>query len=146
MNGGLRMTEQRRVILEELGKSVDHPTADEIYERVRRRLPRISLGTVYRNLERMATAGIITRIDFPGARMRFDADDGRHVHVRCIRCGRVEDVEREPEREDFDLVIDEGSGFRILEKRIEYLGICPECEDGERREKERRGGGYERKS
>ena len=78
-----RVTRQRRVILEELRKLTSHPTAPALYEVVRRRLPRISLGTVYRNLELLARAGFIQRLDLQGAEARFDGNPEHHYHVRC---------------------------------------------------------------
>ena len=67
-----RMTHQRQVILEEINKDQTHPTADEIYERVRKKLPRISMGTVYRNLEILSSCGIIHRLEPGLPQMRFD--------------------------------------------------------------------------
>ncbi len=123
-----RMTKQREVILEELRMMRTHPTADELYERVRVRMPRISLGTVYRNLERLAGSGMIRRLEKTGSQMRFDGDIHSHQHIRCISCGRIEDIESEPEPTDCDRQLVAGSGFRLIERRVEYVGICPACE------------------
>ena len=82
-----RMTRQRAVILEELRKVKTHPTADELYSIVRERLPRISLGTVYRNLDFLADTGEIRRLEAAGTTKRFDGDISWHQHVRCIHCG-----------------------------------------------------------
>lgn len=90
--GNVRMTAQRRVVLEELERSGSHPSADELYERVRERLPRISLATVYRNLELLAEKGLIRRLELGGTQMRFDAKTAAHYHLRCVGCGRVEDA------------------------------------------------------
>ena len=87
-----RNTRQRQVILEELQKVTSHPTAAELYEMARRRLPRISLGTVYRNLELLVRAGIIQKLQVSATEARFDGDPDRHCHVRCVRCGRVDDA------------------------------------------------------
>lgn len=87
-----RMTRQRAVILEELRKTKSHPTADELYSIVRERLPRISLGTVYRNLDFLADSGEIRRLEAAGSTKRFDGDISWHQHVRCLRCGRIGDV------------------------------------------------------
>ncbi|MDR2745258.1 MAG: transcriptional repressor, partial [Desulfovibrio sp.] len=76
------MTRQRSVILEELRKVDTHPTADELYTIVRVRLPHISLGTVYRNLEYLVAAGEIARLESAGTSMRFDGDVSGHQHVR----------------------------------------------------------------
>ncbi len=120
------MTRQRRVILEELSKARTHPTADEVYARVRRRLPRISLGTVYRNLETLSARGLIGKLEVAGTQKRFDGDAGRHHHVRCIRCGLIADALLE----DIDAVasaIGEVEGYEITGYRLELLGRCPRC-------------------
>jgi len=121
------MTRQRRVILEELRSMHSHPTADELYERVRARLPNISLGTVYRNLDKLTGSGIIRRLDYPGSRMRFDGDLHGHQHIRCISCGRIMDIDESRETAGRDLDLPSGSGFRSIERRVEYTGICPAC-------------------
>ena len=103
-----------------------HPTADELYSIVRERLPRISLGTVYRNLDFLADSGEIRRLEAAGSTKRFDGDISRHQHVRCIQCGRIGDV-MEP-REAPSVTGMSVDGFSsILNSRIEYDGICKEC-------------------
>ncbi|MBA4358220.1 MAG: transcriptional repressor, partial [Desulfovibrio sp.] len=92
----LRMTTQRQVILEELRGLKSHPTAGELCQLVRKKLPRVSLGTVYRNLEILSRSGVIQKIDVAGVEMRFDGDISNHYHLRCVGCGRVFDVEMEP--------------------------------------------------
>jgi Fur family transcriptional regulator, ferric uptake regulator len=123
----LLMTEQRRVILEELGKLKSHPTADEIYERVRERLPSISLGTVYRNLETLSSAGIIQKLELAGSQKRFDGMVENHYHVRCVKCGRVDDAHVAPM-----ICIEESAkgirGYRIVSHRLEFEGICLACQ------------------
>lgn len=124
----IRMTDQRRVLMEELGRMRTHPTADELYQAVRRRLPKISLGTVYRNLEKMVDCGLVRKVDVPGERMRFDADTTPHYHVRCEICGRVGDVyaDGEPALDAAVLKTD----FRITGFNIEFTGLCPTCAKG----------------
>ena len=128
MESSPRMTKQRQVILEELRMMHSHPTADELYERVRVRMPRISLGTVYRNLEKLASSGIIRRLENTGSQMRFDGDLRGHQHIRCISCGLIVDIDAAPEPTDCDRELIAGSGFRLVERRVEYVGICPSCD------------------
>lgn len=121
-----RMTRQRQVILEELRKVSSHPTADEVYDMVRRRLPRVSLGTVYRNLELLSERGMIQKLELGGTRRRFDGKADDHYHVRCIRCGRLEDAPVE----SFTAVEDALRGatdYEILGHRLEFIGLCPQC-------------------
>jgi Fur family ferric uptake transcriptional regulator len=121
-----RNTPQRKVILEELQRTTSHPTAGELHQIVRRRVPKISLGTVYRNLDLLAEAGKIQKLDLGGSEARFDAKTDAHYHVRCVRCGRVDDVPGLPA----DLVGDElarAAGYEMLGHRLEFVGICPQC-------------------
>ncbi len=121
----VRMTKQRAIILEELRKVKTHPTADEVYSIVREKMPRISLGTVYRNLEFLAETGEIIKLESAGTTKRFDADTSWHQHVRCTQCGRVGDV-MQPQAvpNTKNVYVD---GFHITGARIEYDGICAHC-------------------
>ena len=121
-----RMTTQRTIILEELGKLKTHPTADELYRIVRRRLPKISLGTVYRNLEILSGSGLIQKIEVPGTMKRFDGEAQTHHHVRCVSCGAVSDV-----GPGHTIIVPEITGdvegYRIVGCRLDLIGICPRC-------------------
>jgi Fur family transcriptional regulator, ferric uptake regulator len=121
-----RMTEQRRIILEELTKLNTHPTADELYELVREHLPNISLGTVYRNLEILSSAGMIQKLEMSGNQKRFDATLENHYHVRCMKCNRVDDVSMEPIG-FLDDAAKTLSDYSIISHRLEFVGICPRC-------------------
>ncbi|MEW6261371.1 MAG: transcriptional repressor [Thermodesulfobacteriota bacterium] len=122
----LRMTNQRRIILRELRKVNTHPSADEVYDMVRQYLPRISLGTVYRNLEVLSQIGEIQKIEVGGSIKRFDGNTKPHYHVRCMACDRIEDVP-ESIRFDFGDQIDQTMHYKIMEHRLEFIGLCPEC-------------------
>ena len=98
----LRMTNQREMILQELKKSKEHLTADELYDRVRKRMPRISLATVYRNLEILSEAGMIGKLEVSGRQKRFDWNAEEHDHIFCVKCHRVDNLELN--REDLDIL------------------------------------------
>jgi len=122
------MTRQRVVILEELRRVNSHPTANEVYEMARRRLPRISLGTVYRNLEILSESGMIGKLELGGTQKRFDGNVEKHYHVRCVRCGCIGDVPMEPFtgiENAFRRVCD----YKIVGSRLEFIGICPGCKE-----------------
>lgn len=125
-----RMTHQREVILEEIRKISTHPTADEIYETVRKRLPRISLGTIYRNLEILSTCGLIQKIGPVSSQMRFDGDTRNHYHIRCDYCGRVEDAPIESV-DNIENAVRKISDYSIIGHRLEFVGICPKCKKEE---------------
>lgn len=122
----LRMTRQRQVILEELRKLDYHPTADEVYEVVRRRLPRISLGTVYRNLDGLSKAGIINKLELGGTKKRFDGMPEGHYHVRCNECGRLDNISSAsiPDIED---VFRSSCNYQITGYQLILTGLCPNC-------------------
>ena len=126
-NGKYRMTQQRKVILEEVQKDLDrHMTADEIYEEVRKRLPRISLGTVYRNLEILAELGEIQKLEMAGSIKRFDGSPQKHYHIRCLRCGRMDNAPVAPLQQVEDKLYG-ATVFTIIGHRLEFEGFCPEC-------------------
>jgi Fur family ferric uptake transcriptional regulator len=124
--GPVRMTRQRKVILEELKRSTAHPCAEEVYDRVRRRLPRISLGTVYRNLEKLTELGEITKLTFGGAINRFDPNPEEHYHIRCSLCDRVVDAPM-AQLEHIEEHLSRKTEFKIIGHRLEFYGLCPEC-------------------
>ena len=132
----LRMTRQRRVILEELRKVNTHPSADEIYEIVRKRLPRISLGTVYRNLEILSEYGDIQKLE-PGCSLkRFDGNPNEHCHIRCVSCDRIADAPMASDLE-IDLARVDSTDFDIIGHRLEFLGVCPTCSEKSKRDANR---------
>jgi len=122
----LRNTRQRQVILEELRKLRSHPTAALLYDVVRRKLPKLSLGTVYRNLELLVRMGLIQKLDFAGGEARFAGNVQWHSHLRCVDCGRLDDVSAPP----LDLcgpAAHDWGGFQVLGHRLEIFGVCPQC-------------------
>ena len=130
-NQDLRMTRQRRIILEKLKKTEAHLSADEVHELVRKKMPRISLATVYRNLEILNKHGLINKLESAGSKKRYDAKTGEHHHVRCLRCGRVDDL-REGPLIKLDNAPDRAGGYEIRGYRIEFQGICKSCREKEK--------------
>ncbi len=122
----MRATEQRRVLLEVLRGLKTHPTADELYILVKQRLPRISLATVYRNLELMAEQGLVRKVVLGDGPMRFDGTMEPHEHIRCMACGRVADVAPVVSEERYEDVEDE-TGFEVYGHQVAFFGLCPEC-------------------
>jgi len=127
-----RMTHQRNVILDEVRGSFDHPTADQIYERVRKRLPRISMGTVYRNLDVLASTGLVRRIGPEFPQMRFDGDTRDHYHMTCIGCGRIKDMELEA-RDDpinqLETVLGRLTKYGVFGHKLEFFDLCSNCRE-----------------
>ena len=125
-SGAKRMTPQRAAILEELQRERLHLTADEVYGRVRQRFPRISLGTVYRNLQVLVNDGRIRKVEADGKLMRFDGTLDEHQHIRCLSCGRLDDVGFSLKPELIGSVEAE-SGYDVKGCAVVFEGLCPDC-------------------
>jgi Fur family ferric uptake transcriptional regulator len=124
------MTRQRKTILDVVRQTHSHPSADEIYELVRKHLPRISLGTVYRNLEVLVKMGLIQKLELGGTINRFDWDTNKHYHIRCLNCGQVDNAPIAP----LNKLEDELYGatvFSIIGHSLEFEGLCPDCTEKE---------------
>jgi Fur family transcriptional regulator, ferric uptake regulator len=122
-----RNSKQRQVILEELRKQKSHPTAASLYRIVRRRLPKISLGTIYRNLDILTSEGVIKRLYTNGNEARYDGSVDKYYHIRCSQCGRIDDL--------YDFSLDKANvkrkkikGYKITGHYFEFVGICPDCQ------------------
>ena len=132
----LRMTNQRELILQELKKSRKHLTADELYERVKKVMPRISLATVYRNLETLSEAGIIGKLEISGRQKRFDYDVSEHDHIYCVQCHRVDNINLDRHAVDSNS-FSSAKGYKISGFRVEFAGLCPSCQKKNARNKKR---------
>lgn len=124
-----RNTRQRRVVLEELRNRHDHPTAADLYDSVKAALPRISLGTVYRNLDILQELGQCVRLcGSQGAESRFDGRMDPHLHFQCRGCGKIFDLDTALP------VVDEAIGQQLEGHTVEgynliLRGICRDCSD-----------------
>ena len=126
---GLAMTVQRRAVLEALAGRHDHPTADQIYDAVRRRVPGLSRTTVYRVLDTFLRIGIARRVSQPGAAVRFEARTDEHHHLVCRRCGLIEDVDLPP----LPRLLRPRTAFQITDWQVQFSGYCPDCRPKEAR-------------
>jgi len=128
---GRRVTDQRRLILEAVRETDLHPTAEWVYRKVRRRLPRISLGTVYRNLKVLVEQGLIQELDSRGFG-RYDGNLARHHHFTCQVCGQISDLAGPVDR-GLDRRMTSRTGLEIWHHRIEFYGRCASCRPSARR-------------
>ena len=124
--GGVPLTNQRRVVLQDLAGRRDHPTADQLFETVTARYPGISRTTVYRVLETLVQLGIARKISIPEAVARFDADIRRHHHLVCSVCHGVADFTSE-ELERLALPPEIGEGFMVSDYSLTVTGLCRRC-------------------
>lgn len=128
----MRLTNQRKLILKQLQSVTSHPTADEMYDMVRQHMPRISLGTVYRNLEVLSSLGLVRKLDNAAGQKRFDGDMSRHHHIRCDQCGKVGDIFNAPDISGVEQGLD--TDFVITGHSLEFSGLCAQCQDAVKRQ------------
>jgi len=132
---GMPLTVQRRAVFAELVERRDHPTAEQVYEAVRGRLPGLSRTTVYRVLDTLVELGAARRVLHAGAAVRYDPVTQRHHHLVCEACGRLEDVaDARVPRVSLPNVA--SAGFAITGYSVSFTGICSSCRDENERKKE----------
>ena len=95
---------------------------------MKKRLPRISLGTVYRNLDILTRLGEIQHVEIGGAMKRFDGNPDNHYHIRCTGCGRVDDLEIGPLK-PVEAALEGLTDYRITGHRLEFVGLCCKCSE-----------------
>ncbi len=122
----MRYSKQREAISDFLSGTKSHPTAEEVYERVKEEMPDISLATVYRNLKQLEQLHLVKRLDTGEGEARYDADLSDHSHFLCERCGTVFDLFEELVSPD-EISQKLGKGFSVGRKMIYAYGICGNC-------------------
>ncbi|MCL2126543.1 MAG: transcriptional repressor [Oscillospiraceae bacterium] len=122
----MRNTVQRALVLETVRELQHHVTADEIYMAINKRHPDISRGTVYRNLNLLSDIGDIRKVEMPGGAALYDHIGDRHYHARCVRCGKVFDVEMEYIADLENSIVDT-HGFVFTGHDIIFKGVCSSC-------------------
>jgi len=121
---GLRATPQRLAILAHLDGNTNHPSAEEIYARLKPEFPSLSLATVYNTLEALVKGGALQEIDIDPDRRRFDPNPAPHCHFQCLRCGRVFDWPGDPPETPRP---GDAAGFLIQRAVVHLYGLCPGC-------------------
>jgi Fur family peroxide stress response transcriptional regulator len=123
---GLKATPQRLAIVRELVRDPTHPTAQELFERLRRELPSMSFATVYNTLDALASAGLCSALALAPGAARFDGNMGPHDHFVCDRCGLVRDLPRPARRAGASPAPSE-PGFVVRSVEQIVRGFCPSC-------------------
>ena len=123
-----RDTVQRSIILETIKNITAHPTADDVYKAVLKENPTIGRATVYRNLNKLCEEGLIKRRVIPNDADHFDTNCSNHYHAKCMKCGRIFDVDMDyiPEIEKY---LKNASDFEIIEYNIIFKGYCRYCKE-----------------
>lgn len=122
---GLQVTYQRLAVYQTLYYSKEHPSAEVVYQQVRKRFPMISLGTVYKTLERFQEVGLIQKVSPLTEVARYDATVSPHIHMVCLKCKSLQDVD-EPFPE-ITLSQQARNGFKVLTQQVLFQGYCAHC-------------------
>lgn len=122
----MKYSKQREAIQKYLLSVKTHPTAETVYNELRKTSPDISLGTVYRNLDRLSKSGEILRLKGFGEKDRFDANTEHHYHAECIKCAEVTDIFVNY-MSNIDNVVKDSFGIDILSHDLKFNIVCPNC-------------------
>ena len=123
-----RHTIQRQLVIAAVRFLADHPTAEEVYDRITMEYPDISKGTVYRNLNSLVESGLLGKVSVPSGADRFDHILARHYHIKCNHCGKFMNVENFDYFHDLDDKLATATGFKMEHHDIVFSGLCPECQ------------------
>lgn len=123
-----RNTIQKELVLNAVTKMHRHVTADEVYDYIKKDYPSIGKGTVYRNLSILADENKIRKVEMPNGADCFDFTLEKHYHIRCIKCGKVFDVDMD-EIKTLDSFIHDRHGMKFLDFDIVFKGICKDCQN-----------------
>jgi len=128
-----RHSKQKETVLNVLMGTVSHPTADWIYAEVKKGIPNVSLGTIYRNLRVLKQEGKILELDLVGNVTRYDGNSRNHDHFRCEKCGRVFDLNGAVDAValEMDSKVSQRTGFKVLYHRLEFRGLCHDCKSSD---------------
>jgi Fe2+ or Zn2+ uptake regulation protein len=125
---GWRFTRQRAAVFDYLCSVDTHPTAEEVYSAVRRRIPKISLATVYKALDALVDSQVASKITHGDGPARYDSRQEAHYHLRCLKTGRIRDLDT-PFDPDLLNKLDQNlveslrrRGFHVTDYRLELLG------------------------
>lgn len=132
---GIAVTPQRLAVMESLQHRRDHPTAENIYQEVRRKLPAISFNTVYKTLEILCQKGMVIKVNPLHEVARYDGETSSHAHLICRQCHRIVDIDWQPEQLP-SLAPDNRHGFKVEHPSLTFWGLCSQCQRRESNKEE----------
>lgn len=127
---GLKATPQRISILKELNKK-EHPTIDELYSKIKKDFPSISLATVYKNINTLKECGVVTERSLVNSKSRFDIHIEPHIEIVCPKCGKIEDYKHSKETLEILNNLQKSIDLDIEGFDIAAYSLCEECRAGE---------------
>jgi len=122
-----RRSKQRERMLQLLGQTEIHPTADWLYQQLKKEFPSLSMGTVYRNLNILVDQKLIQKLPFGSTHDRYEVIRSPHYHLVCETCGCVHDFDM-PQYTEINEQAQKVSGFNISRHRIDFFGTCEKCQ------------------
>ena len=135
LEAGLRMTRQRKAVLDYLAPSAVHPSARQVFDEVSKAYPEISLATVYNTLATLVRMDLVKVMEFDALDNRYDTNLSPHINLICTSCGKIQDLKEglpaQPAR------VKNETGFEVLDYRMEYYGICEACRSGTQKQREK---------
>lgn len=123
---GVHLTAQRTAVFDYLSSVDHHPSAEDVFFAVKKKLPRISLATVYKNLEALVKHQAVSKLSYGDASARYDIRTDHHYHARCLGCGKLWDLDAK-NGSDWLKQVKPQAGFEVKDYRLEVLGYCRDC-------------------
>lgn len=124
---GYTLTSQRRAVLEALGEAQGHPSAEDVYLIVKKKNPRVALGTVYQALSVLEEVGVVGSKHWSESPTRYDLNTEPHLDIRCQRCGEVSEIPG-VEIGDLEAQIQENTVYEVKNTTLVIEGFCPGCQ------------------
>lgn len=124
---GIAVTHQRQVLFEVMKSMHGHPSPEEVYARVKKRIPAISLATVYKNIHLFVESGIFREVSVHHGSLRVEMNHSPHHHLVCSECKAIRDIDER----DLDILPKQkrlSDGFLVERYSIDVIGLCPECQ------------------
>lgn len=124
---GFKVTPQRLAIYNMLAANKSHPNAEMIFNDLQATYPTMSLATVYKTMEILKEIGLVQILNAGEDSFRYDADTSDHPHVRCMKCGQVEDI-ADIDYSTFLNQVAQGTRYELMGQQFYFYGICPDCQ------------------
>jgi Fur family peroxide stress response transcriptional regulator len=124
---GFKVTPQRLAVYEVLANTKEHPNAEMIFDQLQASYPTMSLATVYKTIDILSEIGMVQILNAGEDSFRYDADMSPHAHIRCIECGKVDDV-FEMDSSKFKAEIETSTKYHLVGQQFYFYGVCPACQ------------------
>ena len=126
-SNGFKVTPQRLAVYEVLSNTKEHPNAEMIFSSLQATYPTMSLATVYKTIDILNEIGLVQILNAGEDSFRYDADTSEHAHVRCVDCGKVEDL-YDLDVEKFNKGIEKNTHYKLVGQQFYFYGVCPDCQ------------------